>query len=47
MPKIVLDNYIRGDYLAEIEVEIPEISGLSSDKIEKLKAVKDLWNLTF
>jgi len=47
MPKIVLDNYIRGDYLAEIEVEIPEISGFSSDKIEKLKAVKDLWNLTF
>lgn len=47
MPKMVLDNFVRGDYLAEIEVEIPETSHFSEDKIEKLKAVRDLWNLTF
>jgi molecular chaperone DnaJ len=47
MPKIMLDTVIRGDFLVEVEVGIPEISDFTENKIKKLQAIKDLWNSEF
>jgi molecular chaperone DnaJ len=47
MPKMMLETLIRGDFLVEIEVAIPEISGATEDKIKKLQAIKYLWESHF